>query len=382
MKRTAPLLGLALALGAFTAAAPRAAADGPAPAGKNIDIAICLDISGSMEGLVNSARARLWDIVNELARVKPTPNLRIALFSYGGTPAIGYDQKLGWVRKDLDLTTDLDALYQKLFALKIAGGDEFVARVCRDAVEQLQWSDAKDALKLIFVCGNEPASQDKLVTLKEAADKAKAKGILVNPIFCGNAKHPDARDWIEFAGLTGGRFASIDQERGAVAVATPMDKKIVELGNKLNATYVAYGKDGKGKALNQLAQDTNAVQAGTGVAALRVTSKNTALYRCDDWDLVDRVKNDSKFDIAKLPEVQLSEAMKKMTPAQRVAHVKEMAAQRAGLQKQIADLTVQRDTYVREQAKRTQGQATRALDAALRETLRIQAKTRGITVPE
>src|SRR5690349_2247214 len=101
MKRPGSLLTLALAAAALLAGpASRAAADGPKPANgaKNIDIAICLDISGSMNGLIDSARARLWDIVNELARVKPTPNLRVALYSYG-TPR--YPRENGWIQKDL-----------------------------------------------------------------------------------------------------------------------------------------------------------------------------------------------------------------------------------------------------------------------------------------
>src|SRR5262249_4177322 len=174
-------------------------------------IAICLDVSNSMDGLIASAKAKLWDIVNDLAKIKPAPNLRVALFSYGND---NYDPKVGWIRKDLDLTHDLDAINQKLFGLTTKGGTEYVTRVCRDAVEQLKWSEDKNALKIIFVCGNEPASQDPVVKLKETADKAIAKGIVINPIFCGNPGHPDARDWKEFAAQCGGRFASIDQDRG------------------------------------------------------------------------------------------------------------------------------------------------------------------------
>jgi hypothetical protein len=386
MKRIASLLALALVATAFLAAGPAKgqAADGPRPAAaaKNIDLVICLDISGSMQGLVNSARAKLWDIVNELARIKPAPNLRVALYSYGGTQQNGYDKALGWVRKELDLTNDLDALYAKLFGLKIAGGLEYVARVCRDAVDQLKWSQEKDALKILFVCGNEPASQDKVVSLKEAADKAKARGIVINPIFCGNAQHADARDWIEFAQLTGGRFASIDHNRGNVAIATPMDKQLVELGAKMNVTYVAYGKDGKDKALNQHAQDRNAAGLGAPAYAARVVTKNSTLYNCEAWDLVDRVKRDPKFDVTKLPEAELPEAMRKMTPAQRVAHVKEMTAKREALQKQIDELTVKRNAYLAQELKRQQGDAGRVFDAALRETIRIQAAQKGIKIGE
>src|SRR5262245_58466750 len=276
----------AAALLLFGAALPLAAAD-KAPAAKNIDIAVCLDTSNSMDGLIGSAKAKLWDIINDLAKVKPTPNLRVALFSYGND---GYDAGAGWVRKDLDLTNDLDALYQKLFALTTRGGTEYATRVCRDAAVQLKWSPDKDALKIIFVCGNEPASQDPAVKLKDAADSAKRKGIVINSIFCGPAESHDAGDWKEFAKLCGGGFLSIDQQRGTLAIATPMDKALNELGTKLNTTYVYYGVEGKEKQLNQAAQDSNALAAGAPVAAARSVSKAGGLYRNEMWDLVDRMK--------------------------------------------------------------------------------------------
>src|SRR5262249_632510 len=141
-KQNGLLACLALAaLGLGIATMPAGAdACGPVPK-KNIDLAICLDGSNSMDGLIASAQAKLWDIVNGLAKIRPMPNLRVALFSYGND---GYDAKIGWIQKDLDFTTDLDALYQKLFALTTRGGTEYVTRVCRDAVEQLDWSKDKN----------------------------------------------------------------------------------------------------------------------------------------------------------------------------------------------------------------------------------------------
>ncbi len=377
----ASLAGLAL-LGLATVApaqdGPKPAPQQPAEEPRDIDIVICLDVSGSMNGLLDSARVRLWDIINEMAKVKPAPNLRVGLYSYGRNDS----GNNGHIREEIDLTHDLDALYQKLFALKIGGSVEYVTRVCRDATEQQPWSKHKNALKIIFVCGNEPASQDQVVTRQMAADKAKAAGILINPIFCGNPTHPDAQDWIAFARQSGGRFASIDQQRGVVVVNAPQDKQLAELGTKLNATYVAYGKAGKDKQLNQVVQDGNALKAGYGVSAARVAAKNSALYRCDDWDLVDRCKNDAKFDVTKLTADELPQAMRKLTAAQRIAYVKDMTAKRAALQQQINKLSQERTNYVNEQMKKNKNAGAQAFDAALRETLRIQAKERGISIPK
>ncbi|HXG10923.1 MAG TPA: vWA domain-containing protein [Gemmataceae bacterium] len=354
--------------------------DAPAPAaGKPIDVVICLDVSGSMNGLIDSAKTKLWDIINDLAKAKPTPQLRVGLYSYGHT---SYDPKAGWVRKESDLITDLDVIYQKLFALTINGGTEYVARVCRDAVEDQKWSEDKDALKIIFVAGNEPATQDKEVTLNEVAAKAKAKGIIINTIYCKSPQFPNFRDWEEFAVLAGGKFMIIDQNRGTVAINTPMDKELTELGARLNTTYVRYGKRAEEKAANQLKQDLNAAQAAPGVAAARSVTKATALYRNDDWDLVDRMKNDPTFDITKLPESELSEEMRQMTPEQRVAHVKKMAAEREAIQKQIVELNARRQAYIAEQMKKNPSAADKAFDEAVRSTLREQAAAKGIKIPD
>jgi hypothetical protein len=368
---------LLLAVGGAARAADEKAK--PAAAGKPIDVVICLDVSNSMDGLIASAKTKLWDIVNDLAKIKPAPQLRVGLYSYGNDR---YDPKVGWIRKESDLTTDLDEISKKLFGLTTLGGTEYVTRVCRDAIEQQKWSEDKNALKLIFVCGNEPASQDPVVKLKEAADKAKAKGIVINPIFCGRADEPDARDWKEFAALAGGAFSSIDQDRSAVAIATPLDKELSELSSKLNTTYCVYGRVAKEKQANQLAQDANALQAGLAVAATRAVSKGSTLYCTEDWDLVDRLKRDPKFDVKKVPVEDLSETMKKMTPEQREKHVKEMLAKRETLQKQIAEVNAKREKYIAQERKKNPSQADKAFDAAIRRAVRDQAATKGIDIPE
>lgn len=358
----------------------RAAEQAPA---KNIDLVICLDVSGSMEGLLAAAKGRLWDVVNDLAKIQPTPNLRVALYSYGSK---SYEAKAGWVRKEVDLTSDLDAIYQKLNALAIVyagpgNSNEYVARVCRDAIEKQSWADDKDALRVIFVCGNEPVNQDPDVDLKTVADKAVAKNIFINSIFCGPANDPDAPGWRDFASKAKGTFASIDTNRQPVVIHTPFDKELAELSSKLSQTYIAYGALGKERAANQLAQDQNAAKA-PGAAAARAESKATGLYRNEAWDLVDRLKNDAKFDVKKVPVEELCDEMKKMTPAEREAHIKKKLAEREAMQKQIAELSEKRQSYIKEEQRKTPSTTAGALDAALRKALREQAGTKGIKIAE
>lgn len=360
------------------------------PAGKPIDLVLCLDVSNSMDGLIDSAKVKLWDIVNELARLKPTPDLRVALYSYGND---NYNPADGWVRKELDLTADLDDVYKSLNALRTRGGTEFVARVSKAALAQQKWSTNPGALKMIFVCGNEAVDQDKQFSLDSIADLAKKDGVIINTIYCGPTTHPEAKGYATFAEKCGGRGVSIDQGKVTrqVAVKTEFDEEIVKLGNKLNGTYVAYGKDGKDKALNQVAQDRNAANApqapgagagpNTQALAARAESKAGALYRNAQWDLVDKMK-EKDFDLAKIPEADLPEELRKLKPEERLAYLKKKSDERCEIQKQILDLSAKRQKKIDEEtAKQPKSETDKALDEAVKGTVRDQAKSKGFEVP-
>jgi hypothetical protein len=349
---------------------------------KVVQVALCLDTSSSMDGLIDSAKRKLWDVVNELAKAKPTPDLRVALYSYGNN---AYDPKTGWVRQEIDLTSDLDRVAEKLFALRattVRGGDEYVARVCRDAVERLRWSDDPRALKVIFVSGNESAEQDPEVKLKAVAEAAVRKGIIINTIYCGSPVDRDAPAWREFARLGEGRFAAIDQNRGTVTIATPHDKELAELSGKLSGTYCFAGKDGLALAENQRKQDENAQRLGTATAASRAMSKAGGLYRFGGQDLVERLLRDPKFDVKKIAVEELPPELRKMKQEERAKHIEKLAAERTALQKKINELAAKRDAYIREETKKKPAAAQRAFDEAVRGALREQAKAKGIDIPK
>ena len=375
---------LAAALIAFCGVtADRARATAAETTGKTIEVAILLDTSNSMDGLIESAKAKLWTIVNDLAKIEPTPTLRVALYQYGND---NLDRGNGWVRKELDLSGDLDEAYKMLNALKTRGGTEYATRVTRDALNELKWSDDKDALRLIFVCGNEPVNQDKTNSLEAVAEIARKKGVFVNTIYCGQATHPEANLWKEFATMAGGKYMNIDQDkvRTQVVIKTPHDAELLKLNDKLNSTYVSYGgKSGEEKRLNQGLQDANAAKAAPGAALDRLGTKVGALYRNDAWDLVDRMKNDPKFDIKLLKEEELCDEMKKLKPEERVEFVKKKAAERDAMRKQIDELNAKRSVYIQQEMKKQpRSEGDKAFDEAIRSTIREQANTKGIKIPE
>ena len=356
----------------------------------DVDIVICLDVSGSMDGLLESAKVKLWTIVNDMAKLKPTPNLRVGLYTHGGLGQ-GYDPKTGWVKKECDLTTDLDAVYKALTPLRTSGHDEYVARTTKAALVEQKWSPAKTALRIIFVCGNESAAQDPDNTLASVATLAKEQGVFINTIFAGENRDPDAASWAEFAKWAGGRYTTINQNKvNDVAIASPFDKDILELNNKLNTTYVFYGAKGKELADNQAIQDKNAENASRQVAAggqvvnpaalSRADTKSGALYKNSHWDLVDRMKEEKDFDVAKMKEEELCDEMKKLKPEERVPYLKKKLAERETIQKSIQDLSTKRAKFVDDERKKLpKSAAETALDDALRSIILDQAKSKGFS---
>lgn len=348
----------------------------PPPAPKVVDLAICLDTSGSMSGLINAARQNIWTIVNDLALAKPTPQLRIALLTFGNND---HDKAAGWVAVQTPLTDDLDLVSQKLFALSTNGGDEYVGRVLQASLDQLAWSPDPGALKLIVVAGNEGADQDQEVDFRAMCRRAIGDGIMVNSIYCGSPADQLAPVWREVATLADGQFASIDQDNGTVVIETPFDVKLTELSAGLNETYLPYGPKGQWGVANQCEQDKNASGLNVAASAQRAMTKASSNYACSSWDLVDASKGED-FKLATVKVEDLPEAMRTMTPEQQVEHIAVMAAKRGEIQQQIADLTAKRDTFAREEMKKRALDTSKSFDFAMRQSIRAQAASKGFKV--
>jgi hypothetical protein len=355
--------------------APAAPVVAPVVAGsKTVDLAICLDISGSMDGLIDSARQNLWAVVNDLARLQPTPQLRVALLTFGCS---AHDAEKGWVKVETDFTTDLDAVSQKLFALGTNGGDEYVARVVQAALGELQWSKESGALQLLFVAGNEAATQDPKVDAGAMSKAAIARGIVVNTIYCGDPMDQIAPAWREVAKLADGQFAAI-QQNNSVAIPTPFDQQLQALSTSLNATYVPYGAQRGAWVENQVAQDSNASVLNPAAAAQRCQTKASGLYNCAGWDLVDACE-DAKFDLAAVKKEDLDEALRKLTLDELKAHVAAKKAQRAEIKAKVEAVGKQRDAFLAEELKKLGAAGDQRFEKAVLESVRAQAAAKGFT---
>ena len=120
-----------------------------------IQAAILLDVSNSMDGLIEQAKAQLWTMVNVMGKAKcngETPKIEIALYEYGRD---NNDLRKGYVKQIAPFTSGLDNLSQKLFQLTTNGGEEYCGYVIHTSLNELNWDTTSSNYKVIFISGNE-----------------------------------------------------------------------------------------------------------------------------------------------------------------------------------------------------------------------------------
>ena len=342
---------------------------------RTVKIALLLDTSNSMDGLINQAKSQLWDIVNEFTRAKcgneTRPELEIALYQYGND-ALSYRE--GYIQQVLNFSSDLDEISKKLFSLTTNGGEEYCGEVIQTSLKQLEWGNDPDNLRMIFIAGNEPFTQGRL-HYKDALTNAKEHDVIVNTIFCGNYEQGIETEWKRGAQLTGGEYMAIDHNREFVHINTPYDDIIIKLNSRLNKTYISYGAMASEYEENQASQDENAMSVGYGVAIKRAVSKSSRLYNNKSWDLVD-ASADADFELKELDRKSLPEELKGKSDEEIKSYVDVKRKERERIQAEIAELNSKRERYISEnQQENTQGE----LESAMLNAIKKQAAQKNYT---
>ena len=338
-----------------------------------IQMAIILDTSNSMDGLIDQTRHQLWQVVNEFASATKngqTPVLELALFEYGND---GLSNAVGHIRQLSGFTRELDAISEGLYSLTTYGGQEYSGFAIKTAVYQLQWSPKQSDLKAIFIAGNESFSQGP-VFYKDAIKLANKNGISVNTIHAGAHQAGIDHGWQTAALASGGEYMSIDANRKVVHIVAPQDQKIAQLNNLLNQTYIPYGIEGKAKYKRQLELDDVSSHESAGLLAKRAKTKTIDFYSSAQWDLVDAMEEGevTESSIAKINENSLPAEMLEMSTTERVEYIHQKARERRVISQRISELSEAREAYVK-QAKKNQAETTPDISEALIGAIRKQA---------
>jgi len=348
----------------------------PAVENTKIQVALLLDTSSSMDGLIDQAKSKLWNIVNTLTTLKydgKAPDIEIALYEYGND---GLSQKSNYIRQITPLSTDLDLISEKLFALKTNGGNEYCGAVIQDATKQLQWAKESNNMKLIYIAGNEEFNQGG-VSYKEAISNALKNDIYVNTIFCGDKKEGISILWKDGADYGKGKYFNIDANQAVEYIATPYDDEISKCDEKINKTYINYGAKGAAKKMNQAIQDQNAKKVSAANYTDRAVSKSKAVYKNESWDLVDKVKDDAAA-ISKLKKEELPAELQNKSTAELEQIVTEKKKERETIQKEISVLAKKRQQYIETESKKTKKQDD--LGNTINTSIVAFAKVKGYTV--
>ena len=340
--------------------------------GKKIQMALILDTSNSMEGLIDQAKSQLWMLVNELAGMKKegkTSKVEIALYQFGND---GLSMRKGYIEQILPLNSNLDEISQQLFELTTHGGSEYCGQAIEDAIDNLAWTNNPNDLKLIFIAGNEPFNQGS-VNYQKICKKAKKRGILVNTIHCGSYKDGINDYWEHGAKLGGGDYLNIDHHDQVVHITTPYDDDIVKLNNQLNSTYIYYGETGKQKAESQVIQDKNALMYSRANIRTRAMVKTKEVYNNSTWDLVDLYDNSNgyAYTISEISSQDLPEEMQSMTSEERLEVIEQKSEEREQIKEELRKYELKVKDYVAKEKAKTAKKQT--LDNVMLTTIRKQA---------
>lgn len=339
-----------------TIPAPQDPISAPAPApntnGNRIQIAFLLDTSSSMDGLIDQAKARLWNILNEILKAEKdgsTPDIEVALYEYGNTSLL---PEKGYIKQVTGLTTDVDLLSAKLFGLSTGGGDEYCGQVILTSTNELLWDDSSNTIKLIYIAGNETFHQGD-VKASDALTEARNKGISVNTIFCGDPNSVEGRTWKSSLTAKDGDFFFINQDERVVYIPSPFDDQIERSNQLLNGTYIPIGSQGAALQANQVAQDNNAASYSKANLSSRAKFKASKKYKNTSWDLVDATEANPERILKE--KASLPDSLKSLTDAELTGKIKALKGKRESLQEDILELTKKREKYVAEARKTAAG---------------------------
>ena len=359
---------LALLLTACLVFAPLTAKEGDQKKGKKpkketIEVCFVLDTTGSMGGLIEGAKQKIWAIANEILASEPTPNLRIGLIGYR-------DRKEAYVTQVHDLSDDIDDIYAKLMKFRAQGGGdtpESVNQALHEAVTKIKWNKSKKVLKLVFLVGDAPPHMDYQDDVKypEICKMAAKKNLILNTVQCGSMASTTPI-WKEIAKLAEGDFVAIAQSGGVAAISTPVDAEIARLNLTLNATVVAYGTEAKRQVVEgkiELAAEAKEEVAADRLSFLSLKSKSLAAdsevgvagfssaYIDGGGDLVDDLAS-GRVDFDAVEKEKLSEEVRNMSKEERKKYLEEQVAKRKELQKKLDELLTKRRDFVTAEKKR------------------------------
>jgi Mg-chelatase subunit ChlD len=354
---------------------PLFATTGPTRQSKpRIEVCFVLDTTGSMGGLLEGAKQKIWSIANEMISAQPTPELKLGLIGFR-------DRGDEYVVKSFSLTDDIDAIYGHLREFQAAGGGdtpESVNEALAEAIHKMPWSSDKKVLKIIFLVGDAPPHMDYPNGPKypDLCKEAAKKDLIINTIQCGDMAETKPI-WQEIAKLSEGSYVGISQSGSVAVISTPMDKELSRLNERIGATLIPYGNTTLQAEVH--AKYAAAKSAPVAAMADRLTyNSKTGRAMQGSGELLDAL-NENKLKVDEIDQKQLPGELQKLDREELQKRIAKACDERADLQKQIVELSKKREAYIQSENKRLAAEGKGdAFDQKVTETLHAQAAKKGI----
>lgn len=368
---------LRIALVATAASLPHVFSISAAEAKPSVEVAFVLDTTGSMSGLIEGAKRKIWSIATAILDQNPDAEIRMGLVAYRD---IGDD----YVTKTFDLTADIQDLYANLLQVKAQGGGDWpesVNEALDVAVNKLHWSQGGDAHRIVFLVGDAPPHMDYAQdTRYETTLKvAQHKDIIVNAVLAGGARDTE-RVWRDVAQRGDGRFIAIPQDGGQVVVIeTPYDEDIIILQNEINRTVIPYGSRALQKRTENKTRQLSEVAAAAPASAsdmasyLNKRAKVSSEAVTGGGDLVSDVAAGTK-KLGDIRDDELPEALRKLSMQDRTAELDKQMTARKELNAKLSALVAKRDAYVAAKRDTASKPKTSSFDREVEATLKLQLK--------
>lgn len=350
-----------------------------------LEMVFALDTTGSMGGLIQGARTRIWSIVNDVMASKNRPEVRIGLVAYR-------DNGDEYVTKVIPLTSDLDSVYTALMEFTAAGGGdgpENVRRALKETVASAGWSKkVPKTAQIIFLVGDAPPHEDYTDEPDVVATAAKAvdQGILINTIQCGSM-NGTREVWQNVAQHGGGTYFAVKQDGGVTVVETPFDKRLGELGARMGTTYLAFGGGiGGGGFRSSMVEKQAALERQVSLAALPTIGADRAVNKAlnsdayNEYDFFQALEN-GKVVLSTVNKNDLPDTLQKLKPEELKIEVDKRLAERKALRAHILDLSKKRNAFLAEERKKQAGKThdtDSSFDAAVAAALKQQVAKKGI----
>jgi len=345
---------------------------------KKIEAVFVLDTTGSMSGLIDTAKEKIWSIASTMASAQNAPEIEIGLVAYR-------DRGDAYVTKITDLSSDLDSVYATLMEYRADGGGdtpESVNAALRGAVDEISWSQNGDTYQVIFLVGDAPPQTNYAEEqFPSIVKRAAAREIVVNTIRCGT-NAATAAHWQQIASLAQGRYFSVDQAAEAIAIATPFDNEIAALSKQLDDTRIAFGNEQK---LAKAAAKSVATEKVHADASIEVRARRAAFNAKEggrknaygEDDLVDAVAA-GRVSVEELAPAVLPAPLRGLSIAERSEFVQAKKDKREQLDSKMQELVQKRSDYISAQAP-SASEAESSLEYQLFDTVKDQAAKVGLS---